>query len=187
MLSDTSILRLDADGRFVRQIATSTTIQRIAPVKWMTCQLLLLALSVLVGRASAQTRPRFLNPATLPPSRGYTQVVEVPAGRRLVYISGQVPLDKDGNLVGAGSFRRQAEQVFVNLGHALAAAGATFADVVKLNYYVRDMSHLADLRAVRDQHVSTTAPPASTLVEVSHLFREDVLLEVEAVAAVGGP
>jgi enamine deaminase RidA (YjgF/YER057c/UK114 family) len=137
-----------------------------------------------VHAATAQVGPRFLNPSTLPASRGYTQVVEVPAGSRLVYISGQVPLDREGNLVGAGDFRRQAEQVFTNLGSALAAVGATFADVVKINYYVRDVSHLADLRAVRDRHVNVTTPPASTLVEVPHLFREDVLLEVEAVAAI---
>jgi enamine deaminase RidA (YjgF/YER057c/UK114 family) len=149
------------------------------------CLVLLAGVSTVGGTATAQTRPRFLNPATLPPSRGYTQVVEVPAGARMVYISGQVALDKDGNLVGSGNFRRQAEQVFMNLSRALAAVGATFADVVKINYYVRDVSGLADLRAVRDQHVNTAAPPASTLVEVSHLFREDVLLEVDAVAAVG--
>lgn len=137
--------------------------------------------------AIAQAGPRFFNPSTLPASRGYTQVVEVPAGHRLVYISGQVPLDSAGNLVGAGDFRAQAMQVFTNLDRALAAVGATFADVVKLNYYIRDVAHLADLRAVRDQHVERAAPPASTLVEVPHLFREDVLLEVEAVAAVRSP
>ncbi|MFL5493436.1 MAG: RidA family protein [Gemmatimonadales bacterium] len=153
--------------------------------KWIVCQVLIAAVSGAVGTSTAQTRPRFLNPAAQPPSRGYTQVVEVPAGERMVYISGQVPLDQSGNVVGGGNFRRQAEQVFVNLDRALAAVGATFADVVKINYYIRDMSHLADLRSVRDQHVSTTAPPASTLVEVPHLFREDVLLEVDAVAAVG--
>ena len=135
----------------------------------------------------AQVAPRFVNPSTLPAPRGYTQVVEVPAGSRLVYISGQVPLDRAGNVVGAGDFRAQAEQVFTNLGNALAAVGATFADVVKLNYYVRNVSHLADLRAVRDRHVNATAPPASTLVEVPHLFREDVLLEVEAVAVIRSP
>jgi 2-iminobutanoate/2-iminopropanoate deaminase len=155
------------------------------PAKWIVCHVLLAAVSGVGGSATAQAKPRFLNPATLPTSRGYTQVVEVPAGERMVYISGQVPLDQNGNVVGAGNFRRQAEQVFVNLDRALAAVGATFADVVKINYYIRDVSHLADLRAVRDQHVNTAAPPASTLVEVSHLFREDVLLEIEAVAAVG--
>jgi enamine deaminase RidA (YjgF/YER057c/UK114 family) len=168
---------------------STPTLHRTEPMKtlpkWTVCQVLLAGLTAVAGTATAQARPRFLNPATLPPSRGYTQVVEVPAGERMVYVSGQVPLDRSGNLVGGGDFRRQAEQVFVNLERALAAAGATFADVVKINYYIRDVSHLADLRAVRDQHVSTTSPPASTLVEVSHLFRDDVLLEVEAVAAVG--
>ena len=72
------------------------------------------------------------------------------------------------------------------LRDALDAKAREFADVVKINYYVRDVSHLADLRAVRDRHVNVTAPPASTLVEVSHLFHEDVLLEVEAIAAIQG-
>jgi 2-iminobutanoate/2-iminopropanoate deaminase len=137
--------------------------------------------------AAAQAKPRFLNPPTLSAPRGYSHVVEVPAGVRLVFISGQVPLDDAGNLIGGGDFRRQAEQVFVNLGLALASVGATFADVVKLTYYIRDISHLGELRAVRDRHVNPAAPPASTLVEVSHLFRDDVLLEVEAVASVGKP
>jgi 2-iminobutanoate/2-iminopropanoate deaminase len=134
--------------------------------------------------ACGQASPRFINPKSLPAPRGYTHVVEVPAGARLLYLSGQVPLDKDGNLVGAGDFRRQAEQVFRNLGLALAEAGASFADVVKLDYYVRDVSHLSELRAIRDQHVNIKAPPASTLVEVSRLFRDDVMLEVDAIAAI---
>lgn len=146
-----------------------------------------LFLALLVGVAAsvgAQTRPRFINPPGLPAPRGYTQVVEIPAGQRLIYLSGQVPLDPAGNVVGRGDFRRQAEQVFANLEQALAAAGATFADVVKLNYYVLDVSRLSDLRTVRDRYVNQAAPPASTLVEVRHLFRDDVLLEIEAVAAV---
>ncbi len=149
------------------------------------CYVTLLALLIGATRpAASQASPRFINPASLPAPRGYTHVVEVPAGARLLYLSGQVPLDKDGNLVGRGDVREQAEQVFRNLGLALADAGATFADVVKLDYYVRDVSHLNELRAVRDRHVNIKAPPASTLVEVSRLFRDDVLLEVDAVAAV---
>jgi 2-iminobutanoate/2-iminopropanoate deaminase len=146
-----------------------------------------LLLAALLGGADpalGQTRPRYLDPASLPPSPGYTHVVDVPAEARLVYLSGQVPLDKNGNVVGPGDFRRQAEQVFANLELGLAAAGATFADVVKLNFYVLDISKLRELREVRDKHVNTAAPPASTLVEVRRLFRDDVLLEVEAVAAV---
>ena len=132
--------------------------------------------------ASAQARPRFVNPPTLAPPRGYSQLVEVPAGRRLIYLAGQVPLDSAGRLVGAADDRAQANQVFRNLRAGLEAAGATFADVVKLNYYILDMAQLPVLREVRDHYVNTAAPTASTLVEVRRLFRDDVLLEVEAIA-----
>jgi 2-iminobutanoate/2-iminopropanoate deaminase len=152
-------------------------------VKLFCCSALLALLIGATRPAWGQASPRFINPSSLPVPRGYTHVVEVPAGARMLYLSGQVPLDKDGNLAGAGDFRQQAEQVFRNLGLALAEARASFADVVKINYYVRDLSHLNELRAVRDRHLNTKAPPASTLVEVSRLFRDDVLLEVEAIAA----
>jgi enamine deaminase RidA (YjgF/YER057c/UK114 family) len=138
--------------------------------------------------AGAQGRPaapRFVNPPSMPPVRGYSQVVEVPPGQRLLFIAGQVALDSTGTLVGLGDFRAQARQVFENLRRALTAQGATFADVVKLNFYVLDVANIAALREVRDLYVNRTAPPASTLVEVRRLFRDDVLLEVEAVAAVG--
>ncbi|MEP7000009.1 MAG: RidA family protein, partial [bacterium] len=136
---------------------------------------------------SAQARPdsvRFINPSTLSTRRGYSHVAEVPAGSTLLFIAGQVPIDSAGTLVGAGDFRRQAVQVFENLRRALAAGGATFDDVVKLNFYVLDVSQVSVLRDVRDHYVNTSAPPASTLVEVRRLFRDDVSLEVEAVAAV---
>lgn len=148
------------------------------------CVALLTLVAGAASSASAQERPRFLDPATLPSSPGYTHVVEVPAGHRLVFISGQVPLDREGRLVGAGDFRKQAEQVFANLGRALSGAGATFADLVKITIFVVDVSHLPELREVRDRHVSTSAPPASSLVEVRRLFRDGILLEIEAVAAV---
>jgi enamine deaminase RidA (YjgF/YER057c/UK114 family) len=136
------------------------------------------------GAAESQTGPRFLNPPGLATPRGYTHVVEVPAGQRLLFLSGQVPLDAAGNLRGGSDFRAQARQVFENLRAALAGAGADFDDVVKLNFYILDVRHLPALREVRDQYVDVSAPPASTLVEVSRLFREGVLLEVDAVAVV---
>lgn len=141
-------------------------------------------LPALAASAAEAQETRFLNPTGLPPSKGYTQVVEVPAGHRLVFLSGQVPLDSTGVLRGGRDFRTQATQVFENLGAGLRAAGADFDDVVKLNFYVLDVRNLAVLREIRDRYVSAAAPPASTLVEVSRLFRDDVLLEVEAVAAV---
>jgi enamine deaminase RidA (YjgF/YER057c/UK114 family) len=79
------------------------------------------------GAGHAQAKPRFLNPPALPPSRGYTHVVEVPAGSRMLYISGQVPLDREGKLVGAGDFRRQAEQVFTNVGNDATKQAIAFA------------------------------------------------------------
>ena len=127
------------------------------------------------------TSRRFLSPDTLPPPFGYSHVVDVPAGR-IVYISGQVPLDAAGRLVGEGDFAAQVRQVFENLTAALEAADASWDDVVKLDYFVRDIGQVASLREIRDEYVNTAQPPASTLVEVSRLFRDDVLVEIEAVA-----
>jgi reactive intermediate/imine deaminase len=146
----------------------------------MKTALLLLLLS---ATAEAQ-EARFLNPPSLPPTNGYTHVVEVPAGHRLVFLSGQIPLDSSGALRGGADFRSQAKQVFENLRAGLAAAGADFDDVVKLTFYILDVRKVPELREVRDQYVNTAAPPASTLVQVSRLPRDDVLLEVEAIAAV---
>ncbi len=87
-------------------------------------------------------------------------------------------------MVGAGDMGEQARQAFRNLGAVLAAAGASFADVVKLTYFVRDVSAVAAIRAARDEFVDTGNPPASTLVEVSRLFLPDLLVEIEAVATV---
>jgi reactive intermediate/imine deaminase len=124
---------------------------------------------------------RFLSPDTLPPPFGYSQVVDVPAGRT-VYVSGQVPLDVEGGLVGEGDVEAQARQVFENLTAALVAAGVGWAQVVKLNYYVRDVGGMGAVRAIRDEYVDAARLPASTLVEVSRLFRDDVLIEIDAVA-----
>lgn len=144
--------------------------------------LVVLLVLLAASAAAAQARPRFANPPSMPAPRGYTHLVEVPAGQRLLFLSGQVALDSSGALVGGTDFRAQARQVFENLRAGLAAAGASFADVVKLNYYILDVGQLAVLREIRDQYVNLAAPPASTLVEVRRLFRDDVLLEVEAIA-----
>jgi reactive intermediate/imine deaminase len=125
---------------------------------------------------------QFVNPPTLPTLPGFTQVVIAPAGRT-IHISGQIALDASGAIVGPGDFRAQARQVFENLKAALAAGGATFADVVKITIFVLDMANLPALREIRDQYVNTAQPPASTAVQVSRLAREEFLLEIEAVAA----
>ena len=134
-----------------------------------------------ISKQKTKFRARFLNPATLPKPQGYTHVVEVTKGRT-VYISGQTALDRSGNLVGRGDFRAQTQQVFENIKAALEAVGATFKDVVKLNYYIVDISQLQALRDVRDKFVNTENPPASALVEVRRLVRDEFLIEIEATA-----
>lgn len=126
---------------------------------------------------------RLSNPKAIAKPSGYSHVAEVSEGK-LVYISGQVGLDVDGNLVGPGDFEAQTVQVFENLKAALASVGTDFSAVVKLGYFVRDISNLAIVRAVRDRYLNTESPPTSTAVEVSGLYREDVLIEVDAVAVV---
>jgi enamine deaminase RidA (YjgF/YER057c/UK114 family) len=125
---------------------------------------------------------RFVNPSELAPPPGYTHVVEA-SGGRTVYLSGQVALDASGEVMGIGDLRAQTRQVFENLEVALGAVGAGFKDVVKLTYYVADPSWEGGaLRSVRDEYVDTERPPASTAVGVRRHFREELLVEVEAVA-----
>jgi 2-iminobutanoate/2-iminopropanoate deaminase len=132
---------------------------------------------------SRSPRIRRTNPPTLSTPTGYTHVVEVVSGMKTVYIAGQVALDKDGALVGAGDMGAQAEQVFKNLQAALAAGGAKFSDVVKMNTYTTDMSRVQAIREVRTRYFGSTTP-ASTLVQVGALARPELLLEIEVVAAV---
>ena len=124
------------------------------------------------------------NPPALSAPTGYTHIVEVTGPNRTIYISGQIAFDKNGTIVGApGDMKAQAEQVFKNLETALAAAGATFADVVKMNSYITDMSKVQAVRDVRARYF-TDATPASTFVEVKGLVRPELLLEIEVIAVV---
>jgi enamine deaminase RidA (YjgF/YER057c/UK114 family) len=129
-------------------------------------------------------RIEFLDPVELAPPPGYSNVATIQRGR-IAYIAGQVATDGQGNLVGGDDFRAQAEQAFRNLGVALAAIGCTVRHLAKLTVFVRDMSRIADYRAARDQFFAMTTPPARpavTLVEVSRLFADQFLIEIEAVA-----
>jgi len=126
---------------------------------------------------------RHSNPDTIHAPAGYSHIAEV-SGGRLVYTSGQVALDRDGNLVGAGDLEAQARQVFENLNAALAAAGTDFNSVVKLNYFFAGDVDISVVREVRNEYVNTASPPASTAVVVNRLVRPEWLLEVEAIAVV---
>jgi enamine deaminase RidA (YjgF/YER057c/UK114 family) len=123
---------------------------------------------------------RFMNPAAIAKPGGYTHVVEVTGPGRIVYIAGQLGLKQNGDI--AGDFRAQCVQAFENLKAALAAVGATFDDVVKLNNYLIDIpKNLGIYREVRDKYVNTAQPPASTTIGIPALARPDALYEVEAV------
>lgn len=126
---------------------------------------------------------QLLNPATMPKPVGYSQLAVV-SSSKLVFIAGQVALDPSGVLVGKDDFPAQVRQVFENLKAALHAAGTDFHHVIKLNSYVVDLKGIAAFREVRDEYVNTQNPPASTLVQVSQLFRPEFLVEIEAIAVV---
>jgi reactive intermediate/imine deaminase len=126
---------------------------------------------------------RFVNPPSLPRPMGYSHIAEVLSGRT-VYLSGQVALDQAGNLVGRNDLRAQTQQVFSNLKAALEAVGADFTHVAKLTFFLLDFSQISIVREIRDQFVNTQNPPASSAVEVRRLFRDDVLIEVEAIAVI---
>ena len=126
---------------------------------------------------------RFLNPTTMAKPPGYTSVVEATGPNRVIFIAGQLGLDTDNKLVGApGDFRAQAMKAVENLKLALASVGATISDVVKINSYLVDMSHISIYREVRNVSFNMKAPPASTTIAISQLARPGALFEIEAVA-----
>jgi enamine deaminase RidA (YjgF/YER057c/UK114 family) len=128
---------------------------------------------------------RFANPDTMPPPRGYTQVVETTGPGRTVYLSGQLGMTTGGAFAGVpGDFRAQATQCFENLKAGLASVGAGFEHVVKITNFFVDMAHLPVFFEVRDGYVNTKAPPASTAIQVVRLARDGALFEVEAVAVI---
>ncbi|MET0495103.1 MAG: RidA family protein [Actinoplanes sp.] len=124
-----------------------------------------------------------VNPAGLPPTNGYSHAVSFTGG--MVVVSGQVPLDAEGRVVGLDDARAQTRQVFLNLRGALAAAGAELSHVVKLTVFLTDLGDLADFRSVRDEFIDPRRPPASSLVQVSGLVHPAFRVEVEAIAALG--
>ena len=137
------------------------------------------------SKATTPSQTRFLNPDGLNKPAGYTHVV-VTEPRKLVYISGQVAWDNKGEIVGKGDFRAQVTKALENLRLALSAAGATMEDLIKVNYYVVNLKpdQVPIIREVRSRYFSAEYPPASTLVGVTALVREDFMIEIEAVAVV---
>jgi enamine deaminase RidA (YjgF/YER057c/UK114 family) len=126
------------------------------------------------------------NPPDLGTPPGYSQIVDVTASR-VIFISGQTALDRDGNLIGKDDFRAQAAQVFRNLAVALRERGCDPSNLVKLTVFLTDMDNLGSYREARNRFFASVTPPAApavTLVEVSKLYGPDFLIEIEAIAAV---
>jgi enamine deaminase RidA (YjgF/YER057c/UK114 family) len=121
------------------------------------------------------------NPAGMHTPRGYTHVVAATAPARIAFISGQIGVAADGKL--APDFRTQAEQAFSNLATALAAAGGGFENVTKMTVFFTDIaSQIGIYREVRDRHLGSLPPPASTALGVAALAAPGMLFEIEAVA-----
>ncbi|WP_433632558.1 RidA family protein [Chryseobacterium cucumeris] len=116
--------------------------------------------------------------------KGLSQSVSIDCGNsKMILLSGQVPLNSEGNLVG-NTIEEQTQQVFKNIENILKEYGGTGKDIIKLVIYTTDIKKTPDFRKVRDLHISLQNPPVSSLVEVSKLFRDDVLIEVEATAVI---
>ena len=126
-------------------------------------------------------REHHVRPAGLPPVNGYSHVVEFTG--RMVAVSGQVPVDGDGRLVGDDP-EAQLRQVFENLRTALAAAGARFDQVVKLTVFLTDLADLDAFRRVRDEYLTPDRLPACSLVRVAGLVHPAFRVEIDALASI---
>jgi reactive intermediate/imine deaminase len=126
------------------------------------------------------TREEIRAPGQPEPMSHYTDAVRAD---NLLFVSGIVPVDGEGALVGAGDVVEQTRQVFRNMAAVLGAAGAGPADVVKVTVFLTDIDDRPKINPVRVEFFGS-ARPASTLVEVSALAVPGALIEVEAVAQI---
>ncbi|MBT0772351.1 RidA family protein [Kineosporia sp. J2-2] len=125
------------------------------------------------------------NPAGAPaPAGPYSQVARIDFGTgAMLFVSGQVAIDEDGNAAFPGDMAAQSEALFVALGQLLEAHGATLADVVNIRTFLTDMNQRAEYARIRGKYL-TEPLPTSTTVEVSRLFKDGAVIEIEVVAAV---
>jgi reactive intermediate/imine deaminase len=126
-------------------------------------------------------RKNLSTPEVAPTARFFSQAVRT---GNTIYVSGQVSMDRNGNVVGKGDMRAQARQTIENIRAILASAGATLDDVVKVTMYVTDMSKADLAREVRAEYF-TKNPPASTGLEVKGLAHPDLMIEIESIAVMG--
>ena len=131
---------------------------------------------------------QYIQPAGWQTPPGYSHAVTTTGGPLLV-VSGQVPFDSAGSIVGLGDFEAQAVQCFENLRTVLAAGGASFSDVIKLTYFIVGISkeRMLAVRAVRDRYLPASGRPASSAIGVAGLFSDEALIEIEAIAELPKP
>jgi len=138
----------------------------------------LLILTITLATPAKKRTKQFLNLDSHKPP-GYTHVVTSPPGK-MIFISGRGGAASDGTM--PPNFGAQAKNTFEDLRRCLALAGASFKDVVKINYFVTDLSNTTQIRQIRAQYLDMEHPPAATLVQVG--LAGGALLEVEAIAIV---
>lgn len=136
---------------------------------------------IAISMSVMSQKKEFINPKPV----GYSDATVV-SGGKTIYISGQVPLNAAGAVVGKGDLKAQTIQVFENIQRLLAQAGADFEDVVKVNTYIVNCQpeDVAVFRQIRKSYLSISQPPASTLVGVTSLVDPDFLIEIEVVAVI---
>lgn len=115
---------------------------------------------------------KFQNSTSVSTPKGYSHSAEIDLGNcKMIIISGQVPLDKQGNIVGKDDLAKQAEQVFLNIKNIVEEAGGTMGNVVKTGIYMVDVSQVQVFRDIRNKFINPEKPPASPLMQVSKLFQ----------------
>jgi reactive intermediate/imine deaminase len=126
-----------------------------------------------------------IEPERLPALGPYSQVITVRGGKT-VYVAGQVAVNSEGEVVGRGDLGEQTRQVFENVQTALAAAGATFSDVVKVTMYVANYKpeDRGVIMQVRGRYFTGEHLPTSVLLGVQSLATSDLLIEMDAIAVV---
>ena len=124
-----------------------------------------------------------VNPWTWQDQFGFSQGWRIDDGRSVVFVSGQGALSPEGQVVGAGDFAAQAWQTLENLRTVLEAAGASLQAIVKLTVFLTDISNLRDYGRIKAEFIPGPQP-ASTAVEVSALALPEMMIEIEAIAAV---
>ena len=128
---------------------------------------------------------KFINPSSSSAPKSYSQAAIIDLGNcKMIIISGQTALDAQGNLIGKGDMAKQTEQVFLNIKKIVTDLGGTMDNIVKTGIFLVDASQIQAFRDTRNKFINLKNPPTSTLIHVSKLFSDDILLEIEATAII---